>query len=175
MLFETTGIAGLWTVRLHRHEDARGSFARLFDRDIFAAHGVPPFVQQSLSATRLRGTLRGLHFQHPPHAEVKFVRCVRGAIFDVIADLRPDSPTHLRWQGFFLSPDSDLALCIPEGCAHGFLTLTDECDILYQMSAAFAPDHADGVRYDDPALGIVWPQPVGLVAEKDLAWAPIRR
>ena len=174
MQFEPTGIAGLVAVKLTRHADARGSFARLFCRDEFAAHGLADvFVQASLSVTRRAGTLRGLHFQRPPHAEVKLVRSVRGAIFDVVADLRRDSPTYLRWQGFELSPESDVALCIPEGCAHGFLTLTDDCEVLYQMSVQYAPDFADGVRYDDPALGIVWPRAVALVAEKDLAWAPI--
>ncbi len=176
MQFESTAIAGLWVVRLDRYQDARGSFARLFDRDAFAERGLPDhFVQQSLSVTHQAGTLRGMHFQRPPHAEVKFVRCVRGTIFDVIADLRPDSPSYLRWQGFELSPVSDLALCIPQGCAHGFQTLTDDCEVLYQMSTPFAPTHADGVRYDDPALGIVWPRAVGVIAEKDLGWPPIAR
>ena len=174
MQFEATEIAGLVAVKLTRHADERGSFARLFCRDEFAAHGLADvFVQASLSVTRRAGTLRGMHFQRPPHAEVKLVRCVRGAIFDVIADLRRDSPTWLRWQGFELSPESDVALCIPEGCAHGFLTLTDDCEVLYQMSVPYAPDFADGVRYDDPALGIVWPHAAVLVAEKDLAWPPI--
>ncbi len=176
MQFEPTGIAGLWAVRLERFCDARGSFARLFDRDAFAGHGLPDcFVQESLSVTRSAGTVRGMHFQRPPHAEVKFVRCVRGAIHDVVADLRPDSPSYLRWQGFDLTQDGDLALCIPQGCAHGFQTLTDDCEVLYQMSAAFAPTHADGVRHDDPALGIVWPRGISLIAEKDLAWPAIRR
>ena len=174
MRFETTEIAGLFAVRLEPAADARGSFARLFCRDSFAAHGLADvFVQASLSVTRRAGTLRGLHFQRAPHAEVKLVRCVRGAIFDVVADLRPDSPSHLRWQGFDLSPASDVALYIPQGCAHGFLTRTDDCEVLYQMSTNFAPSHADGVRYDDPALGIDWPGEVRMVAEKDLAWPAI--
>ncbi len=176
MRFEETEIAGLFALRLDRHEDERGSFARLFCRDTFAARGLADcFVQASLSVTRRAGTLRGLHFQRPPHAEVKLVRCVRGAIHDIVADLRPDSPSYLRWQGFELKPERDLALYIPEGCAHGFLTLADDCEVLYQMSTPYAPDFASGVRYDDPALGVVLPRPVALVAEKDLAWPPIGR
>ncbi len=136
MRFEATDIASLVAVMLTRHADARGSFARLFCRDEFAAHGLANvFVQASLSVTPRAGTLRG--------------------------------------QVFELSPESDAALCSPEGCAHGFLTLTDDCEVLYQMSVPYAPDFADGVRYDDPALGIVWPRPVALVAEKDLAWPAI--
>ncbi len=175
MRFEPTQIAGLFAVTLTRHADARGSFARLFCRDEFAAHGLADtFVQASLSVTTRAGTLRGMHFQRPPHEEVKLVRCVRGAIFDVVADLRPASPSYLRWQGFELSPASDVALYIPQGCAHGFLTLVEDCEVLYQMSTPHAPDFSGGVRYDDPALGIVWPLPVTLVADKDLAWPPIR-
>jgi dTDP-4-dehydrorhamnose 3,5-epimerase len=175
MRFEPTEIAGLFAVRLTRFADTRGTFARLFCRDTFAAHGlVHSFVQASLSVTHHAGTLRGMHYQRAPHAEVKLVRCVRGTIFDVVADLRPDSPTYLRWQGFELSPESDLALYIPEGCAHGFQTLVDNCEVLYQMSRPYAPSFADGARYDDPALGIAWPRPVTVIAEKDLAWPPIR-
>ena len=174
MRFEPTEIAGLFAMHLARFADERGSFARLFCRDTFAQAGLADtLVQASLSVTRRAGTLRGMHFQRPPHAEVKLVRCVRGAIFDVVADLRRDSATYLRWQGFELSPEGEVALYIPEGCAHGFLTLTDDCEVLYQMSTAYAPDFADGVRYDDPALGIVWPRPAALVAEKDLAWPAI--
>ena len=175
MRFETTEIAGLLAVRLEPAVDARGSFARLFCRESFAAQGLADvFVQASLSVTRRAGTLRGLHFQRAPHAEVKLVRCVRGAIFDVVADLRPDSPSYLRWQGFDLSPASDVALYIPQGCAHGFLTRTDDCEVLYQMSTPYAPQAADGVRYDDPALAVAWPDKPVLIAEKDLAWPPIR-
>ena len=174
MHFAPTEIAGLIAVRLERIADARGSFARLFCRDTFAAHGLADvFVQASLSLTRRAFTLRGMHFQRPPHAEVKLVRCVRGAIFDVVADLRRDSPSFRRWQGFELSPQSDVALYIPQGCAHGFLTLVDDSEVLYQMSTPYAPDFADGVRYDDPALGIAWPHAPVLVAEKDLAWPAI--
>lgn len=171
MRFESTEIAGLFAVRLQRHQDERGSFCRLFDREAFRDQGLAPdFVQQSLSVTRHAGTLRGLHFQRPPHAEVKFVRCTRGAIYDVVADLRPASPSYRRWQAFRLAEDGDLALYIPAGCAHGFQTLRDDCEVLYQMDTAYQPDHADGVRFDDPALGVAWPRAVTTIAGKDLEW-----
>jgi dTDP-4-dehydrorhamnose 3,5-epimerase len=171
MKFETTEIADLWAVRLERFMDDRGSFARLFCRDEFAAQGLfTDLAQASLSVTVRAGTVRGMHFQRSPHAEVKLVRCVRGAIADVIVDLRPASPSYLRWQPFQLDPAGDLALCIPHGCAHGFQTLMDDCEVLYQMSTAYAAGCADGVRHDDPALGIVWPREVVMIAPKDLAW-----
>jgi dTDP-4-dehydrorhamnose 3,5-epimerase len=175
MRFEPTAIAGLWIVRLDWHSDERGAFARLFSRDEFAVHGLPEvFVQASLSVSRQAGTLRGMHFQRPPHAEVKLVRCVRGAIYDVVADLRPNSPSYLRWQAFELRAGGDAALCIPKGCAHGFQTLANDSEVLYQMDTAYAPDHADGVRYDDDALRIRWPRPITIISPKDLMWAPWR-
>jgi len=171
MTFEPTAIDGLWLLRLHRFADERGSFARLFAADDFAARGLPAaFVQCSLSVTRSVGTIRGMHWQRPPHGEVKLVRCVRGAIHDVIVDLRPGSPTFRRWQAFTLAHDNDIALCIPRGCAHGFQALRDDCEVLYQMDTGHAADHAAGVRFDDPALAIDWPLPVGVVSAKDRAW-----
>lgn len=171
MIFAPTTIEGLRAVRLQRSEDERGSFARLFSADEFAAQGVPGIVVQcSLSVTRRAGTVRGMHFQRPPHAEYKLVRCVRGAIHDVIVDLRPGSATCRRWQAFTLTHDNDLALCIPPGCAHGFQTLCDDCEVLYHMDTAYAPDHADGVRFDEPALGIDWPLPASMVSARDRAW-----
>ena len=174
MRFEPTTIPGLWAIRLDRYVDDRGSFARLFCRDGFAAHGLEAeFVQESLSVTLRAGTLRGMHYQRQPHAEVKFIRCVRGAIHDVVADLRPDSPTFHQWVGFELSQDSDLALYVPKGCAHGFQTLVDDVEVLYQMSTPYAPVAADGFRYDDSAVGITWPRPVTMIADKDLTWPPL--
>jgi dTDP-4-dehydrorhamnose 3,5-epimerase len=174
MRFETTDIADLLVIRLDRHEDDRGSFARVFCEQEFADKGlVSRFVQASASVTRQAGTLRGMHFQRSPHAEVKLVRCVRGAIYDVVADIRPASPTYLRWQGFQMAPDSDYLLYIPAGCAHGFQTMMDDSEVLYQMSTAYAPDFADGFVYDDPAIGIVWPRQITVIARKDLTWPPI--
>jgi dTDP-4-dehydrorhamnose 3,5-epimerase len=174
MRFETTTIPGLFAIRMERHVDDRGSFARLFCRDEFSAAGlVTDFVQQSLSVTLHQGTIRGMHYQNPPHEEVKLVRCVRGAIYDVVVDLRDGSPTYLWWQAFDLTPESNLTVYIPKGCAHGFQTLMDDVEILYQMSTAYAPGHADGFRYDDDTVGIEWPKPLTVIAEKDLAWRPL--
>ncbi len=174
MRFESTEIDGLIAVRLERHADERGSFARLFCREEFAAAGLATeLVQESLSVTQKAGTLRGMHFQRAPHAEVKFVRCVRGAIHDVVADLRPDSPSYLRWQAFRLDAHGDVALYIPAGCAHGFQTLQDDCEVLYQMDVPYQPDFADGCRFDDGLLGIEWPLPVTVIARKDLEWPPL--
>ena len=176
MRFETTGIDGLIAVRLERLEDDRGSFARLFCREEFAAAGLKTeFVQQSLSVTRKAGTLRGMHFQRSPHGETKFVLCVHGAIYDVVADLRPNSPSYLHWQSFRLDAHGEASLYIPAGCAHGFQTLQDDCEVLYQMDVPYRPDFADGCRFDDEALGIKWPLPVTVVAKKDLEWPPLRK
>jgi dTDP-4-dehydrorhamnose 3,5-epimerase len=171
MQFEMTAIPGLIALRLDWHTDERGAFTRLFDDERFAEHGLPShFVQASFSVSERAGTVRGMHFQRPPCAEVKLVACVRGAIHDVVADMRPDSPTYLKWQAFVLAPAGDLVLVIPEGCAHGFQTLTNDCEVLYQMSTPYAPTHADGLRYDDPALGIAWPREITVISQKDLAW-----
>ena len=176
MRFETTGIEGLIAVRRERHADERGSFARLFCRDEFAAAGLgTEFVQQSLSVTKKAGTLRGMHFQRAPHAEVKFVCCVRGCIYDVVADLRPASSSYMRWQAFRLDQHGDLSLYIPAGCAHGFQSLQDDCEVLYQMDVRYQPEFADGCRYDDRALRIDWPLPVTMITKKDLEWRPLAR
>ena len=171
MRFDATSIAGLWLLRQDSAADQRGSFSRLFCAESFAAHGLCTAVAQtSLSVTRRAGTLRGLHFQRPPHAEAKLVCCLRGALFDVVADLRAGSATYRRWAAFELSAGDGQALAIPPGCAHGFLTLRGNTQVLYQMSHAYAPSDADGIRYDDPALGVVWPRQPSVVAARDLAW-----
>jgi dTDP-4-dehydrorhamnose 3,5-epimerase len=153
-------LPGMAVIELEPFRDERGSFTRTFDAELFAAHGLNARVAQCNSSFNPRaGTLRGLHYQLAPHAECKFIRCIRGRIFDVAVDLRPDSPTHGRWLGVELSADDDLCVFIPEGCAHGFQTLEDGSEIHYQASAAYAP-HADrGVRWDDPAFAIRWPDP----------------
>ena len=174
MRVEPTDIAGLRVIRLDWRADERGGFARLFDAEMFAAHGLPAaWPQASLSSTKLAGSLRGLHVQRPPHEETKLVRCVRGALFDVVVDVRPGSPTRGHWRGFTLRADDDLLLVVPPGCAHGFQTLVDDTDVLYQMSAPYAPDHADGARFDDPAFAIAWPRPVTVVSARDRAWPPM--
>jgi dTDP-4-dehydrorhamnose 3,5-epimerase len=171
MHFEPTGLAGCFVVHLDRHTDERGSFTRLFDADEFAAHGLPSvFVQTSLSVTNPAGSVRGMHLQRPPHEEVKLVRCVRGAVFDVVLDLRPDSPTRGQWRSATLREGDDRLVAIAPGCAHGFQTLTDRADLLYQISTPYAPAFADGVRFDDPAFGIAWPRPITTVSSRDRAW-----
>jgi dTDP-4-dehydrorhamnose 3,5-epimerase len=171
MRFETTNVAGLIVIRLDWRADERGAFARLVDAAVFAGQGLPSgFPQVNLSVTHRAGTLRGLHFQRPPHAEAKLVRCVRGTIHDVVVDLRPCSPSFRRWHALTLTAGGDAALYVPQGCAHGFQTLADETEVLYQMSAPYAPDHAGGVRFDDPALGIAWPCPVTAISDRDRAW-----
>ena len=143
MIFRETTLAGVTLVLIQRHEDSRGSFGRTFCRDEFAAAGLPvDFVQASASVSRHAGTLRGMHFQRAPCAEGKLVRCVRGAIHDVVADLRPDSPSFKRWQAFELREEGDATLYIPPGCAHGFQTTADDTEILYQMTERFAPEAA---------------------------------
>jgi dTDP-4-dehydrorhamnose 3,5-epimerase len=171
MRFAPTGIAGHIVVHLDWRTDERGGFVRVFDASAFAAAGLPrAFPQTSLSVTSLAGTVRGMHFQRPPHQEVKLLRCLRGALFDVVVDLRTESATFRQWRAVTLRQGDSLAVVVPEGCAHGFQTLTDGTDMLYQISAAYSAEHSDGVRFDDPAFGIPWPLPVSLVSERDRGW-----
>ena len=175
MQFQTTELDQVRLIVIDRHGDERGSFGRTFCKREFSDGGLASeFVQASTSFTRRAGTLRGMHYQRPPDAEAKLVRCIRGAIYDVIADLRPHSPSFMRWQSFSLSGTGDTMLYIPPGCAHGFQTLEDDTEILYHMSCEYAPQSASGFRYDDPAFSIVWPLPVTVIAEKDLAWDRLR-
>lgn len=171
MIFESTAINGLRRVIIERQEDERGSFARTFSREEFARLGLASsFVQASSSRTLTAGTLRGMHIQLPPHGEAKLVRCVRGAIYDVVCDLRIGSASHLQHQSFRLHQDGNDALYIPPGCAHGFQTLVDDVEVTYAISCAYEPEMAVGLRYDDPALGIAWPSPVTCISSKDLGW-----
>lgn len=171
MIFHATFIEGAYVVEMDHYMDPRGFFARVFcDREFAAAGLTPHFVQANFSHNELKGTLRGLHLQKPPHGEAKLVRCVQGAVFDVLVDLRPSSPTYLRWYGTELSHTNRLSLYIPEGCAHGFQALRDQTDILYLVSAHFEPSSEAGFRHDDPAFGIQWPLPVGRISAKDTYW-----
>ncbi|RAK59996.1 dTDP-4-dehydrorhamnose 3,5-epimerase [Phenylobacterium hankyongense] len=171
MRFTETEIAGVVVVDIEPRTDARGAFARLHCPEEFAAAGHPfAPVQTSLSRNPAAGTLRGLHYQPAPHAEVKLVRCVRGRIFDVAVDLRPASPTHRRWAAAELSADNARALLIPEGVAHGFLTLEADTDVLYQIAPMFEPGHEAGVRWDDPAFGISWPRAPQVISDRDQAF-----
>jgi dTDP-4-dehydrorhamnose 3,5-epimerase len=156
--------------------DERGFFARTYCRNEFAGAGLETdFVQGNMSFNRATGTLRGMHFQYPPHEEVKVVRCIRGAIYDVIIDLRPDSPSYLKWQGFELTEDNRLQLYVPRGFAHGFLTLSDGAAVAYQVSAFYAPGAEGGVRWNDPQFAIEWPADVTLLSPKDAAWPDFSR
>lgn len=160
MIFAPTDLPGVVVVELEPFVDERGSFTRTFDAELFAAQGLDSRVVQCNSSFNPRaGTLRGLHYQLAPHAECKFVRCVRGRVFDVAVDLRPDSPTRGRWVGVELSAHNRLCVVVPVGCAHGFQTLEDDSEVHYQTTAAYAPAADRGVRFDDPAFAIGWPQP----------------
>ena len=160
MKFTPTKIAGVWIVDLERHEDERGWFARTWCAEEFAARGLPKsFSQCSTSFNRRRGTLRGMHYQVAPHAEAKLVRCVRGAMFDVALDLRASSPTFKHWEGVELTAENGRALCIPEGCAHGFQTLADDTEVLYLIAGEFQPASARGARWNDSQFVIEWPLP----------------
>lgn len=168
MIFTETPLAGAYLLDVERRTDERGFFARAWCEEEFAAHGiVAPPLQANLSSNPTRGTLRGLHYQLPPHAESKLVRCTRGALYDVIVDLREESPTYRQWFGVELTAASFRMLFVPERFAHGFLTLADDTDILYQVSAKYTPGAERGLRWNDPAIGIHWPLPPTLISEKD--------
>jgi dTDP-4-dehydrorhamnose 3,5-epimerase len=173
MRFVQTPLAGAWLIELDRFEDERGWFARTFDAEQFEARGLnPAVVQCNTSFNARRDIVRGLHYQAAPHGECKLVRCVRGAIFDVAVDLRPASASFGRWHGVELSAENRRAFYIPAGLAHGFQTLTDASEVLYQMGYRYVPEAARGVRWDDPALAIDWPAPAGerTISERDLGY-----
>ena len=171
MRFTPLEITGAFVIDLEPVADARGAFARSFCARAFADHGLASvFPQHSRSYNTVKGTLRGLHWQEPPHQEAKLVGCPRGAIFDLCLDLRRNSPTYLQWRGVELSAENRRQLYIPEGCAHGFQTLTDDAEVNYLISNEYAPQAARGARYDDPAFAIQWPAPVSMISDKDAGW-----
>jgi dTDP-4-dehydrorhamnose 3,5-epimerase len=177
MKIRETRLPGVFELDVEPVRDDRGFFARTFDREVFAAHGlVSEVVQASVSYNTRLGTLRGLHYQANPHEEEKLVRCVRGAIYDVIVDLRPDSPTYCEWIAVELDEESRRAVYIPKGLAHGFQTLTPDAEILYQISTPYVPGSARGVRWDDPAFGIVWPEVAAgrTMSERDASYPDFR-
>lgn len=176
MLFNETAIPGVWLIEPEPSKDNRGYFMRTYCAEEFSSRGIGhAFVQHSTSYTAMRGSIRGMHFQKAPHEEAKVVTCRRGAIFDVVLDLRSNSPTYCRWLAFELTGENRLRVYIPEGCAHGFQTLTGDVEIDYLISQPYAPHAAAGVRFDDPAFGIVWPLPVTVVSEKDKSWSSYDR
>jgi dTDP-4-dehydrorhamnose 3,5-epimerase len=175
MIFSRTPLSGAFVVEPSRIEDDRGFFARIFEPREFEAHGLNPRVAQcSLSFNPRKGTLRGMHYQRSPFEEAKLVRCTRGAIHDVMIDLRPTSATFRHHFAVVLDADSRRMLYIPEGFAHGFLTLTDDAEVSYQMSQVYSPEHAAGVRWNDPAFGIPWPGEVMVIAERDRTYPDFR-
>lgn len=171
MKFNPTPLDGAYTIELEKRGDDRGFFARFFCENEFAEAGLETkFVQINNSLTGKKGTLRGLHYQLPPSAEVKVVRCIRGALWDVILDLRAGSPTFGKWFGAELSAENRTMMYVPRGFAHAFVTLTDDAEALYLVSAFYAPDLERGVRFNDPAHGIEWPIEPAEISEKDRNW-----
>lgn len=168
MILKETKISGVFLVVVEAHHDERGFFARTWCEREFAAGGLNPrLVQCSISFNEKKGTLRGVHFQTKPFQEAKLVRCTRGSLYDVALDMRPDSATYRQWVSAELTADNRQALYIPEGCAHGFLTLEDRTEALYQMSEFYEPGSARGVRWNDPAFGIEWPFPPIVISGRD--------
>lgn len=171
MILEATALPGATLVKPETHEDERGLFVRTFDEAAFAAAGLETrFPQHSLSYNRTAGTLRGMHWQEAPHREAKLVRCVRGRLWDAIVDLRPDSPTRLQWLGVELSAENRVALYVPKGFAHGFVTLADDTEVAYLISTPWAPDAAGGARWDDPSFGIRWPRSPAVMSDRDASY-----
>ena len=171
MIFNTTELEGAFVLDLDPHEDRRGFFARTFCQDEFRDHGLNPRIAQAnVAFNRVKGTVRGLHFQFPPVAESKVVRVTRGAILDVIVDLRPESPTFLQHIAVELTADNHRSLYVPERFAHGFQVLVDDTETTYLMGEFYAPTAESGLRYSDPAIGISWPLEIADVSEKDESW-----
>jgi dTDP-4-dehydrorhamnose 3,5-epimerase len=175
MIFTETRLTGAFLIAPERRQDERGFFARTWCQQEFADEGLQTaWVQCNISFNRQRGTLRGMHYQAAPYEEAKLVRCTMGAVYDVIIDLRADSPTYRQWLAVELTADNRLMLFIPKGFAHGFQTLTDETEVFYQMSQFYAPDYGRGVRWDDPAFNIAWPADKRIISERDQGFPDFR-
>lgn len=172
MIFTSTPLSGLHVIELEKHQDERGFFARSWCAEEFKKHGLNPALSQcNVSFNAKAGTLRGMHYQAAPSMEAKLVRCTRGKMFDVAIDIREKSPTYLKWFSCELSADNHKALYIPEGFAHGFQTLEDNTEVFYQMSEFFAPNLAHGMRWDDPKIGVKWPDMKNrIISERDLSY-----
>lgn len=176
MRFLECEVEGGRLIEMEPRRDDRGHFARMWCEQELRSAGLDAALSQvNVAYSPRAGTLRGLHYQRDPHAEVKIVRCVRGAVFDVMVDLRPQSPTYLRWFGAELRGDGLRMMYVPKGCAHGFLSLTDESEVIYFASTTYAPTAATGIRYDDPAIGIRWPADVKVISEADRGWPAVAR
>lgn len=173
MKFTETNLKGAFVVEVAPISDDRGFFTRTYCAREFEQHGLKPAVMQAnLSFNHKKGTLRGMHYQLPPAAETKLVRCTAGAIYDVIIDLRPDSPSYLQHFGIELTADNRKALYVPELFAHGYLTLGDGAEVVYQVGEFYTPGYERGLRFDDPKFGIAWPVPIEVISDKDAKWAP---
>lgn len=171
MIFTETKLKGAFVIDIERREDSRGFFARAFCQHEFEAHGLKPVIAQAnVAFNHKQGTLRGMHFQFPPAAETKLVRCTRGVILDIIVDLRPESPTYLQHVAVELSEDNHRALYVPERFAHGYQVLRDKTETSYQVGEFYTPGCEGGLVYDDPRLGLSWPLPVTVVSDKDQVW-----
>lgn len=176
MIFRESSLKGAYLITLEPAVDERGSFTRTFCRKEFdKRHLISVYVQNSISVNNSKGTLRGMHYQEDPAAETKLIQCLRGAVYDVIIDLRPQSPTYYSWDSFELSAENQKMLYVPAGFAHGFLTIIDDTALYYMISAYYSPDLTRGVRYDDPAFGIKWPATKLIMAEKDRQWPDYER
>ena len=176
MIFTQLSLQGAYIVDIEPREDERGHFARSFCTEEFARSGLKNGVAQcNISFNRRKGTLRGMHFQAPPKAEAKLVRCTRGRVHDVIVDLRDGSPTFARWVAVELSEGNSRMVYVPEGFAHGFQTLVDNSEVFYQMFESYSPEHARGIRWDDPAVGILWPLHDPIVSERDRMFPLLER
>jgi dTDP-4-dehydrorhamnose 3,5-epimerase len=168
MTFDETVISGVFEIRINRMPDNRGFFARTWCRNEFEEHGLEPVLKQcSISYNARKGTLRGMHYQAAPFAESKLVRCTQGAIYDVVLDLRPQSPSFKNWIAVTLTAENRNMVYMPKGCAHGFLTLQEQTEVFYQMSEVYNAESARGVRWDDPAFRIAWPEKVEVISERD--------
>lgn len=175
MLFTETALKGAYIIDIEGRNDSRGFFARVFCQKEFAAHGLKPVIAQANVAFNVKkGTVRGMHFQFPPAAETKVVRCTRGGILDVIVDLRPESPTYLKHVAVELTEDNHRAIFVPERFAHGYQVLRDNTETSYQVGEFYTPGVEGGLRYDDPRLGIEWPLSVSVISEKDQQWGPLQ-
>jgi dTDP-4-dehydrorhamnose 3,5-epimerase len=174
MIFNETTLKGAFVIELERRDDERGFFARAFCQKEFAEHGMKPVIAQAnIGFNRRKGTIRGMHFQYPPAAESKLVRCSRGGILDIIVDLRPESPTYLQHIAVELTADNHRGLYVPERFAHGYQALDDNTETTYHVGEFYTPGSEGGLPYDDAALNLTWPLPVTVISEKDKAWTPL--
>jgi dTDP-4-dehydrorhamnose 3,5-epimerase len=170
MIFSPTSLAGVFVIDLDKREDARGYFARAWCNREFTEHGLPQFVQTNMSMSKQKGTIRGLHYQVAPHGEAKYMRCIAGAIYDVVCDIRPGSPTYKKWFGVELTAQNRKAVFVPEGLPHAYQALTDDAEVIYSSSCYYTPGAERGLRWNDPAFNIEWPIREAIVSDKDAKW-----